>query len=159
MKGTVHLLCGLPGTGKSTFARDLETQTRAVTLNHDVWLVGMFGPNAPDDFEKHRLTVLRLLWELSERLVSIGVDVILDLGLWHRFERDDFRNRAAAVNAPCKLYFVTCSRDLQSQRIEKRNSQVKDQNTIITPSMLAAFCLQFEEPTPDEDAILISTDA
>jgi predicted kinase len=157
-QGTIHLLCGLPGTGKSTFARELESRTNGVTLNHDVWLVGIFGPTASEDFEKHHSTVWRLLWQLAERLVSIGVDVILDFGLWHRCERDDFRERAAKIHAPCRLYFVTCSLELQFRRIDKRNSEVKDKNTIISPAMLTEFCRQFEVPAAEEGATVINTD-
>lgn len=44
--GTLHLLCGLPGAGKSTFAQKLEIETRGVVLNHDLWLIGIFGESA-----------------------------------------------------------------------------------------------------------------
>ena len=126
--GTLHLLCGLPGTGKSTYAKKLEGNTKGVVLNHDVWLVGIFGPNAPDDFERNHATIWRLLWELAERLLTLGVDVILDFGLWYRFEREDFRKRALSLGAQCKLHFVTCSPTVQERRIQARNMIAKDRN-------------------------------
>ncbi len=39
----VHLLCGRPGSGKTTFARELGDAHRAVRYSNDDWIVQLFG--------------------------------------------------------------------------------------------------------------------
>lgn len=40
---TLHLMVGLPCSGKSTYARRLENETNALLLSLDVWHLKLFG--------------------------------------------------------------------------------------------------------------------
>lgn len=42
---TVFLLCGLPGSGKTTLAQQIERERRAIRLAPDEWIAALFGPD------------------------------------------------------------------------------------------------------------------
>ena len=45
---TVHMISGLIGAGKTTFAHELERRHGAVRFSLDEWIMGAFGPEAPE---------------------------------------------------------------------------------------------------------------
>jgi len=83
---TLHLMVGLPGSGKTTLARQLEVDHRALRLTVDEWHVRLFGMDVEDhsddsDLATHNTrheAIEALLWETASRVLVLGVDVILD---------------------------------------------------------------------------------
>ena len=98
---TLHLMVGLPCSGKTTEARRLERELGALRLTPDEWQTALFGDDAfePEHDARHS-TVERLLWNIARRALELGVDVILDYGFWAREERDALRAQARALRLP-----------------------------------------------------------
>ncbi len=79
---TLHLMVGLPGSGKTTLARELETRYSALRLTLDEWHIRLFGSDVHDDSDesdwaKHNArheAVESLLWEVAARVLTLGVD-------------------------------------------------------------------------------------
>ncbi|WP_012692376.1 AAA family ATPase [Deinococcus deserti] len=59
MTPALHLLVGLPGAGKTTLARELETQYAALRLTPDEWMLPLFGAG---EFWKKRAVLERDLF-------------------------------------------------------------------------------------------------
>lgn len=81
---TLFLTIGLPGTGKTTAARRLEADHNALRLTKDEWMKALFGPENPataSDVIEGRLI------RLAMRALELGINVVLDFGLWSRDER------------------------------------------------------------------------
>jgi hypothetical protein len=85
---TLHLIIGLPGSGKTTLAKQLERQHSALRLTPDEWVTRLFGVEVPEEPDIARDTVETLLWQIATRALSLGVDVVLDFGCWARGARD-----------------------------------------------------------------------
>ena len=60
MSPTLHLLCGLPGSGKTTRVRELEAAGEGVLLSADEWV----GALNPDDAESAARDERRVSWNV-----------------------------------------------------------------------------------------------
>ncbi|HEY2914145.1 MAG TPA: AAA family ATPase [Candidatus Angelobacter sp.] len=69
------IICGLPGSGKTTLAKRLETKLHAVRFSPDEWLEAL----ALDLYdEERRGRIESLQWKLTQELLSLGLRVIIE---------------------------------------------------------------------------------
>ena len=153
---TLHMVCGLPCSGKTTLARELERDLDAVRLTPDEWAMRMMGELLPakglplSELEKIRDPIEILLWDLTVRLLGLGVDVIIDFGFWTRDEREDFRRRAADIGARSELHYLGVPEEELRRRLEARNADLPEGVFWIDPSWMQEWFVLFEAPTADE---------
>jgi predicted kinase len=144
---TLFLLCSLPGSGKTTLARQLEREHPALRLTPDEWMGPLFGTGHD---EAKRAIVEALQWDVSEKVLALGVSVVLDWGFWSRAERDDFRSRAAALGANAEVRFLDVPRDELSRRLAERNAELPSGTFRVTDAEIDSYTTRFEPPTSDE---------
>lgn len=144
---TLFLLCGLPGSGKTTLAKQLEHERHALRLSPDEWMASL----SIDLYDQAgRSEVEALQWDIAARALTLGIDVILEFGFWSRQERDDYRSRATTLGATVKLLFVDVPRDELWARISKRNAKRSPASAFIAETSLDLWLNWFEPPTSDE---------
>ncbi|GLQ12195.1 hypothetical protein GCM10007913_41280 [Devosia yakushimensis] len=152
---TLHLMVGLPCSGKSTRAKQLEAELGALRLTPDEWHITLFGNDATDpDHDRRHDAVEALMWRVASTALAKGVDVILDFGFWARVEREDFAARAAALGAATRIHFMDVSRQELLARLEQRNAQAPEYAFIITADDLLGWLARFEAVTADELATI-----
>lgn len=145
---TLFLLIGLPGSGKTTLARQLETQHAALRLTPDEWMTPLFG--AGESGEKRWVLESELLWGVAARALSLGVNVVLDYGCWSRQERELFRARTVALGARFELRFLDVPVDELWQRLEDRHRAMTPDTFAVTRQELDDWAALFEVPGADE---------
>lgn len=150
MPPTLHLLVGLPGSGKTTLARRLEAEHRALRLSPDEWMMPLFGAGNVDG--KRALLERRLLWGVAARALTLGVDVVLDFGLWSRPEREEYRARAEALGARVALHVLDVPREELWRRLEARNRDLPPATFPVTREELDEWTRWYEPPTAEERA-------
>jgi predicted kinase len=145
-KGRLILICGLPGSGKTTLARAFENRLDAVRFEPDEWMDAL----ALDLYdEQRRAKIEQLQWKLGRQLLSLGLTVIIEWGTWGRSERDALRLDARAVGAAAELHYLHAPADLLLERLRRRNRE----NPPIDADALARWIEVFQAPTPDELAL------
>ena len=153
---TLYLTCGLPCAGKTTLAKQIEVERNALRLTADEWMVALYGaePESPEIMKgapsPHRTAVEALQWRVAERALELGVDVVVDWGVWSRSERDDYRARAAALGARTVVCFLDVPRDELARRLELRNANLPPGTFPIEEQYLDLWATWFERPTADE---------
>src|SRR5262245_7977243 len=157
---TTHLICGLPCTGKTTYASALRADLDGVLFTLDRWLITLFGRYSIDDVghEEHVRRVLacrELIWGSASELLRRGADVILDDGFFLRDNRMRTIGQAKQAGAAAKIHFIDTPMEVLQARLALRNANLPPYNFSIGPEMLRGFVALFEVPGIDEGAELV----
>lgn len=148
---TLHLIVGLPCAGKTTYARQLETERHALRLTPDEWIGRLLGPNPfLDALDAARDPTEAALWDVAERVLTLGIDVILDFGFWGRDEREDYRTRAARLAARSEIHYLAVPEQTLINRLRARNANLRPGTFRIDEERLLGWVRQFEPPSEDE---------
>lgn len=147
IKPTLTLFCGLPGSGKTRIAKQLEQSTGAVRLCTDDWLTDI-GADLFD--EELRELMQQKLYDLAQKLLSKHVDVILEDGLWSKPERDEKLAVARKLNVFVSIHVFDLSSEEQWKRLEHRNQNLQHGHVPITREQLDSYFPMFQKPTDEE---------
>jgi predicted kinase len=113
----MFVMVGLPAAGKTSRARELAAARNALRLTPDEWMIPLFGQVQPEG--KRNVLEGRLIW-LALCALRIGVNVVLDFGVWGKDERSALRALAASVGATSELVYLPVDEEEQWRRIQGR---------------------------------------
>jgi predicted kinase len=150
---TLYLICGLPGTGKTTLAKKIEIDCKALRLCPDEWIsIVIKDKNDKRELDRLREPVERLMWDLAKKLLFSGVNVILENGFWSREERLDYLRSAKEVDVDVKvtLHYLDVPIEDLWHRIRKRNLELPENCFHITREELNQWMSWFTPPNQDE---------
>ena len=151
MAGTrLILICGLPGSGKTTLAKELAPKVPAVRLSPDEWKHDL-GIDYYD--EQRRVQLEDRLWRLGQELLTLGQSVILENGFWAREERDELRLSARALGVAVELHYLEVPVEELWRRLQLRNDEALPGVVPIKREDLQRWALQFEAPDAAERAL------
>jgi predicted kinase len=144
-------MVGLPCSGKTTLAKQIEQERSALRLTPDEWQIGLFGQDAnqPEHDDRHTF-IEGMLWQVASRALELGTNVILDYGFWAREEREDFRLRAKRLGAASEVHFCDVPAAELLRRLAVRNSQPSQVSFHISEESMKAWIALFQRPTADE---------
>ena len=150
---TLFLICGLPGAGKTTLAKELEESEPALRLCPDEWIQPILSdPNNRQEMDRLRGHIEAIQWELAKHSLSLGVHVILEFGFWSKQERANFRKEAEAIGAKVRLIYLDVEPHELWKRLEKRNANLPKGSFHVEKNELLDWVQLFEAPTSDEFA-------
>lgn len=148
---TLHLMVGLPCSGKTTRAKELQPECSALRLTPDEWQIRLFGQDANEaEHDARHSSIEDLLWSVAGRTLELGTNVILDFGFWAREEREDYRLRAKRLGASSDIHFLDVPEDELLRRLAIRNSQASEESFHISEESMRLWIDFFQIPTPDE---------
>lgn len=144
---TLFVMVGLPASGKTTRARELEEEHHAIRLTPDEWMIPLFNDSDADG--KRDVLEGRFIAIARQALRGCS-NVILDFGVWSRDERSALRALAAEANARCTLVYLTVEPLEQRKRLSARSRTHPSSTFEITDEQLVEFAILFEVPEADE---------
>ncbi len=146
------VICGLPGSGKTTLAKTLEQRLGGIRFCPDEWMDAL-SLDIWDEERRGRIEALQ--WRLGQELLARGLVVIIEWGTWGRAERDVLRTRARALGAAVELHYLAATEDVLWERIGSRGME----DPPITREALGRWMEAFQAPTEEEMALFDSPQA
>ena len=148
---TVTLFCGLPGSGKTTLARQLAGEGNGVRICTDEWQHELGVAHTDADFHER---LQRFLYRHALGLLRSGCDVILEDGLWRAEERAEKFGDARECGARIELHVFDVSIEELWSRLQERNLQAAGGTAPMTRDDLELAWSVFEPPTATELAMV-----
>lgn len=154
------MFVGIPGSGKTTFARQLAEKLGGVTLNSDGIRMSMWGSleaiqsthaDAEERKQANKLTFGAMNYAMGQ-ILQAGTSVVFDSNANHRWERDGTRQASAASGATSVIIRITVPYEVSLRRIQDRE-EAHDQRRISrdkAAEVLNRFMGEIEEPASDE---------
>lgn len=143
------IVCGLPGSGKTTHAKQLQAKLRAIRFCADEWM-DTLSVDIWDEPMRGKIEALQ--WQIGQQLLTLGASVIIEWGTWGRSERDALRLRARELGAAVELHYLSASVDVLFDRIQSRGLE----NPPIRREQMVRWAAQFQTPTAEEFALFDS---
>ena len=140
------IVCGLPGSGKTTLAKELEGRLRAIRFSPDEWMDAL-SLDVYDEERRGKIEALQ--WKFGQELLALGLTVIIEWGTWGRSERDTLRLGARALGAAVELHYLSAPEDVLSDRLQRRGRE----NPPIGRDAVSRWFEMFQAPTPEEMAL------
>jgi predicted kinase len=143
----MFVMVGLPAAGKTSRARELAAAWDALRLTPDEWMIPLFGQEQPEG--KRNIVEGRLIW-LALSALRIGVNVVLDFGVWAKDERSALRALAASAGATCELVLLEVEEEEQWRRVQARPAKDSAIAFEMTKEDLERWQPRFEAPDAAE---------
>jgi predicted kinase len=144
---TLFLTVGLPGTGKTTVARRIEVEHAALRLTKDEWMKSLYGrdnPSSASDVIEGRLI------QIGMRALELGINVVIDYGLWGRDERSALRQAAADIGAAVEMRYLELTPAEQRARLDKRQAEAPHETWPMSEQELTEWAAKIDIPTAGE---------
>ena len=142
--GRLVIVCGLPGSGKTTLANALAAKIPdAARFCPDDWM-GAAGINLWDAAAREQIESCQ--WQLTRSLLAQGRTAIIEWGTWYRSERDTLRLGARALGASVELHYLDVPVDVLFERLSAR--KLESPGTSLED--LRKWSEAFERPAPEE---------
>src|SRR5579859_2722516 len=137
------IVCGLPGSGKTTLAKRLASKLPAIRFSPDEWMDSL-SLDIYDEAMRGKIESLQ--WKLAQDLLALGLTVIIEWGTWGRSERDTLRLGARALGAAVELHYLSAPVDILFDRVQRRGTEYPP----IKREELLQWLETFQVPTPEE---------
>lgn len=115
------LVCGLPGTGKSTIARNLASRMNAAILRTDSVRKELIEKPEYSDEEKELVYRTTLL--IAKYLLSAGKSVIIDGTFYKKSLRARAYEVAEKTGSALEIIECTCPEDVIIKRMKRRKGR------------------------------------
>ena len=118
----LYLMVGLPGSGKTTRAKEIEVEHNALRLSPDEWILDLYG----HDLDRPQRDAVRdpveaLQWKVAQRAIGLGCSVVLDWGFWSQEERRSYGAQGEQLGATVQVIFLDAEIDELWARISQRD--------------------------------------
>jgi predicted kinase len=154
--GKIHVIVGPVGAGKSTYGFGLAAGGAAVRLTLDEWMTALFRPDRPEAnviqwYVERASRCVERIWAVARDVAATGTDVVLEVGMLRRRDREQLYARAAEADLALTVHALDAPRDVRRERVERRNREQGPTFSMIVPPEFFERASDLWEPLePDE---------
>lgn len=154
----VVMMCGVAGSGKTTFALKLEKAGFVrLSIDEDIWSThGRFGVDYPEQaYESFKeQSEIRLRGELV-KLIQAKRHVVIDFSFWQRQKRAEYKQLIERYGGVWALIHLKVHPDELRRRLQVRSGRF-DANAAfpITEEILTRFLSGFETPAGEGELVI-----
>lgn len=153
----VVLMCGVAGSGKTTYAKALEADGYVrLSIDEEVWArFGRYGV----DYDPRRRGEYSELAEaaLRRRLVELireGRDVVADFSFWQRSARERYKRLIVDAGGSWELVYLKVDRERLRERLAARAARGDANAFPITDDVLDRYLASFEAPDGEGETVV-----
>lgn len=154
----VVMMCGIAGSGKTTFSQKLEKEGfKRLSIDEEVWSNnGRYGIDYPAEKYREKLDQANLrLREKLVKLIQAKENIVVDSSFWRRSVRDEYKQMIENAGGKWRLIYLKVEPDVLRERLKIRSERF-DANAAfpITEEILTTFLNDFEVPTGEGEIII-----
>lgn len=154
----VVMMCGVAGSGKTTFAQRLEKLGFIrLSIDEEIWATnGRYGIDYP--IEMYEQLKVEAELKLRNELVCLMNEkrnVVVDFSFWQRKRRNEYKNLIEVGGGEWKLIYLKVHPNDLRERLRIRSKRF-DANAAftITEDILSSFLKGFEVPSGEGEIIV-----
>ncbi|HEX5376048.1 MAG TPA: ATP-binding protein [Solirubrobacterales bacterium] len=157
--GFVVLMCGVAGSGKTTFSQQLAARGFArISIDEMIWnSAGRYGLDYPPEAYGEKVSAAREALKLEVlKLLARRQSVVVDSAFWNRAHRQSFAALVASNGGHHRIVYLKASKATLQARLEKRRSRFDANAALpIDDDLLERFLETFEEPDAAERPLVV----
>jgi predicted kinase len=154
----VVLMCGVAGSGKSTYARSVEARGHVrLSVDEEIWRrFGRYGIDYdPSQYEHHTDVARESVREQILALIEQGRDVVVDSSLWKRSRRYEYKKLIEDAGGRWRLVYMRADPELLRARLRVRSERFDaDAAFPITDALLDRYLQSFEPPCGEGEEVI-----
>ncbi len=148
----VYFLCGMATSGKTTFAKKLESEKSVVRFTLDERMIAKYHFSIFDEqYGPLATREKQYIWEEAKDILSQDGDVVLDWSLWSKESRIEWTQKVIAEGYDYKLIYLEVPIETLQQRLTIRNSTASATTHYIPLEEIERFRRIFEPPSNVEN--------
>ncbi|WP_042399241.1 AAA family ATPase [Streptacidiphilus carbonis] len=158
--GLTVLMCGIAGSGKSTYARALERRGFVrLSIDETVWRRLGHDPAelAPAEYEQLKADVEAELRQELVRLLDARKPVVIDYSFWSRATRDRYKELIESRGCRWELVHLKADPDTLRRRLALRNEQSGANSVTVSTELLEQYLAGFEEPSGEGEHVVVQS--
>lgn len=153
----VIMMCGVAGSGKTTFAKELEKRGFVrLSIDEEIWTTnGRYGIDFPiEKIEEYKKDAERKLRNQLIQFIHNKQHVVIDYSFWERERRNDYKQLIEESGGKWKLIYLDVHPGDLRERLKIRNKR-NDANAFpITEEILTSYLAGFQRPRGEGEIVI-----
>lgn len=153
----VVMMCGLAGSGKTTFSQQLEKEGFVrLSIDEEIWATnGRYGIDFPiEKIEEYKKDAERKLRNDLIKLIQDKQQVVIDFSFWDYVRRNQYKQLIEKSGGKWKLIYLKVHPDDLRERLKIRNKRFDANAFPITEEILTTYLNGFEEPKGEGEIVI-----
>jgi len=150
--GTLFLLCGKLGAGKTTLSMLLMSEPNTVRISEDEWLAAHYPEQIStfDDYLMYSKLIKPFIKSHVQDILKTKTDVVMDFPANTIKQRRWLLSICEEINTPHQLIYIDVSDETCLEQIAKRSEEHQERAQFDKPEVFYHVTKFFEEPFEEE---------